>query len=117
MRRLDIGVIALIVGVAFYATSSNFSGRERYWNQQLAGPLKGANIAKLKSFGAANGHETHCSGGVTAEGVPLPTECYFVDAKSKGGLFNSQGRLFVMIETIDGRAAKHRFEISNVWGG
>ena len=29
MRRRDVGVIALIVGVAFYANSSNFSARER----------------------------------------------------------------------------------------
>ena len=114
MRRLDIGVIALIAVVALAANWSNFSQRERYWNEQLAGPLKGATSAKLEAFGAANGHETHCFGGVTAEGVPLPSECYFVDSKSKGALLNYRGQLFVMMKMTDGRVDSHTFTRTTV---
>ena len=34
---------------------------------------------------------------------------YLVDAKSKGALCNSRGRLFVMMKMTDGRVEAHTF--------
>ena len=105
--------IAMLVAVALNAGCSNFGQRERYWNQQLAGPLKGADVYTLKSFAAANGHELNCDGG-GGQGSDPVSECYFVDANSKGALLNYRGRLFVMIKMADGRAGYHSFTKTTV---
>ena len=106
-------LIAMLIGVVLTGGCSNFGQRERYWNQQLAGALKGADVYTLKSFAAANGHEVHCDGG-GGQGSDPVSECYFVDAKSKGALLNYRGRLFVMIKMTDGRANYHTFTKTTV---
>ena len=112
MRRL-VCVTALLAAASLTAGCSNFSQRERYWNQQLAGPLKGADVYTIKSFAAANEHEVNCDGG-SGEGAAPVTECYYVDSKSKGALLNYRGRLFVMIKMSDGRASYHTFTKTTV---
>ena len=109
-------LFCLLVAATLSTGCSNFSQRERYWNQQLAGPLKGADTYMLKSFAAANGHEVHCDGGGGggADGSAPVSECYYVDAKSKGALLNYRGRLFVMIKMTDGRADHHTFTTTTV---
>ena len=106
-------LMLLLIAAAITAGCSNFSQREGYWNQQMAGALKAASVASLKSFGAANGHETHCNGG-GGQGAEAVSECYFVDAKSKGALLNYRGRLFVVIQISDGLAGYHTFSKTTV---
>ena len=96
---------------------SDFDQRQSYWNQQLAGQLKGATKERLTSFAAANQHELNCNGignRSGGEGVPEPRECYLVDSKSKGALINHRGRLFVMMQMSGGRVVSHTFETSTV---
>ena len=109
-----LGLLSALLAVAtLTAGCSNFSQRQRYWDQQLAGPLKSATEERLKSFAAANQHELNCNG-IGGEGVPEPRECYLVDSKSKGALINHRGRLFVMMKMSGGRVASHTFETSTV---
>ena len=108
--------LTALLAVATLTTGcSNFSQRQRYWNQQLAGPLRGATHERLKSFAAANQHELNCNGnGSGGEGAPELSECYLVDSKSKGALINYRGRLFVMMKMSGGRVVSHTFETSTV---
>ena len=108
---------ALLAVATLTAGCSNFGQRQRYWNQQLAGPLKGATEQRLKSFAAANQHELNCNGngnGSSGEGAPELSECYLVDSNSKGALINHRGRLFVMMLMSGGRVVSHTFETSTV---
>ena len=109
-----LGLFAVLAASAVTAGCSNFSQRERYWNQQLAGPLKGADTYTIKSFAVANGHEVHCDGG-GGQGADPVSECYYIDAKSKGALLNHRGRLFVMIKMTAGRVDSHTFTRTAVW--
>ena len=104
---------ALLAVATLTAGCSNFSQRQRYWDQQLAGQLKGATEERLKSFAAANQHELNCNG-IGGEGVPEPRECYLIDSKSKGALINYRGRLFVMMKMSGGRVVSHTFETTTV---
>ena len=102
---------AVCMAAALLSTAcSNFDSREQYWNQQLAGKLKAATMQQLKSAAANNQHEIHCNGdGISREGAPDLSECYLVDAKSKGALFNYRGKLFVMMKMTNGRVGAHTF--------
>ena len=114
--RTRRSLTATCIAAALLSTGcSNFDSRQQYWNQQLADKLKAAPLHRLKSFAAANGHELHCNGdGISREGTPDLNECYLVDAKSKGALFNYRGKLFVMMTMTDGRVASHTFTTSTV---
>ena len=109
---------AVCMAAALLSTGcSNFDSRQRYWDEQLAGKLKAAPLYRLKSFAAADGHELHCNGdGISNEGAPDLSECYLVDAESKGALFNYRGKLFVMMTMTmtDGRVESHTFSTSMV---
>jgi hypothetical protein len=106
-RRLWLPVGLLYI--VSLGTCSNFDERKRYWDRELATKLKGANSSQLKAFAASNRHEIHCSDKDSEYG-----ECYFVDARSKGALFNSRGRLFVMISMTNDRATTHSYQTSLV---
>lgn len=81
-------VTAASIAFALLCTGcSNFNSRQRFWDQQLMGKLKAAPKDRLESFAAANGHELHCNGGSGQGSLPV-SECYLVDANSKGALFN-----------------------------
>lgn len=111
-RSLTLAALALsLIGTG----CSNFDSRQQYWNQQLAGKLKAATMQQLKSFAANNQHEIHCNGdGISREGSPELTECYLVDARSKGALFNYRGKLFVLMKMTDGQVESHTFTTSTV---
>ena len=104
---------ALLAVATPTAGCSNFGQRQRYWNQQLAGPLKGATQERLKSFAAANQHEMNCNGG-GGEGAPELSECYLIDSKSKGALVNHRGRLFVVMKMNGGRVVSHTIKTLTV---
>ena len=106
---------ALLAVTILTSGCSNFDQRQSYWNQQLAGQIKGATKERLTSFAAANQHELNCNGnGSSGEGAPELSECYLVDSKSKGALINHRGRLFVMMQMSGGRVVSHTFETSTV---
>lgn len=108
-------LIACISAALLISGCSNFDRRQRYWDEQLAGKLKAAPLYRLKSFAQANGHQLTCDGdGVSREGTPDLSECYFVDSRSKGALFNYRGKLFVMIKMSNGQVKSHTFTTSTV---
>lgn len=71
----------------------------------MATTLKGATRAQLKSFAYSEGHEPYIFDGVGS---------YIIDQKSKGAMWNSRGRLFVMFLMNEDRVASHWFETTLV---
>lgn len=88
---------------------SNFDERRRYWDQQLSTALKEATTDQLKAFASSKGHELNCSASESEY-----AECYIVDSKSKGALWNDRGRLFVMMKMSRNRVVSHTFDTSLV---
>jgi hypothetical protein len=99
----------LLIPFAFIVMSltgcSNFDARKKYWDQAMATNLKGATRVQLKSFAESNGHEAYIIAGAGS---------YLVDRQSKGALWNSRGRLFVMFLFDEDRVSSHWFETSLV---
>jgi hypothetical protein len=102
--RLRVLVALLLIAMSL-SGCSNFDARKKYWDQTMATALKGATRAQLKSFAASQGHEAYILDGAGS---------YLVDNQSKGALWNSRGRLFVMFLMDEDRVASHWFETTVV---